>query len=62
VVTSSDIYGRFFAHPERYKEQVEFYSRLFMQGHLLQEWTPSLTRGGPVIRIYDLARPRSSEP
>jgi hypothetical protein len=56
VIASSHIYGRFFAQPERYKAEVEFYSRLFMQARLLQEWTPLLTRGGPVIRIYDLAQ------
>jgi 4-amino-4-deoxy-L-arabinose transferase-like glycosyltransferase len=57
AVASSDIYDRFFAEPKRYSEQIAFYQDLFTRGRLLQQWEPSLTRGGPVIRIYELAGP-----
>ena len=57
VVASSAIYGRYFAEPERYSDQIAFYQDLFTRGRLLQQWEPSLTRGGPVIRIYELADP-----
>ena len=55
AVVSSDVYARFFAESTRYPAQIAFYSDLFARGHLLQEWRPSLTQGGPVIRIYDLS-------
>jgi hypothetical protein len=54
LVTSSAIYGRYFAEPDRYTAQVSFYETLFHEGHLMQQFEPSVTRGGAVIRIYDL--------
>jgi 4-amino-4-deoxy-L-arabinose transferase-like glycosyltransferase len=57
AVASSDIYDRYFAEPKRYSDQIAFYQDLFTRGRLLQQWEPSLTRGGPVIRIYELAGP-----
>lgn len=54
VVASSITYGRYFAEPARYAQEVKFYEALFAGGQLLQEIGPSGTRDGPVIRIYAL--------
>lgn len=54
LLVSSAVYERFEAEPERYAEQVAFYRDLAAQATLRQEFTPSATRGGPVIRVYEL--------
>jgi hypothetical protein len=54
VVVSGEIYGRYMAEPDRYPSEIAFYQKLFAEGHLLQQFKPSATRGGPVIRIYEL--------
>jgi hypothetical protein len=54
LVVSSGIYERYMAEPDRYRQEVTFYESLFNQGILLQQFDPSVTRGGPTIRIYEL--------
>jgi hypothetical protein len=54
LVASSAVYGRYLAEPERYPSEVAFYQALFGEGHLLQQFEPSATRGGTAIRIYEL--------
>lgn len=54
LVLSSAMYDRYLAEPEGYPSQVSFYTTLFDRGRLLQKFEPSTTRGGPVIRIYEL--------
>ncbi len=54
LVTSSAIQGRYLAEPERCPSEVAFYQALFAEGHLLQQFEPSATRGGTAIRIYEL--------
>jgi hypothetical protein len=51
LVVSSNVYDRYFAEPERYTKEVNFYQTLFQQGELLQQFSPTKTRGGPVIRF-----------
>lgn len=57
VVVSSAVYERFLAEADRYPSEAGFYQALFEKGHLLQEFIPSATRGGPTIRIYALPGP-----
>ncbi len=54
IVASGDIYRRYMAEPDRYPTEIAFYQGLFAEGRLLQEFVPSSTTGGPVIRIYEL--------
>src|SRR5579859_2082979 len=53
LVASNQMYGRYFAEPQRYAAETAFYNQLFKQ-KLLAKFGPSATQGGPVIRIYDL--------
>lgn len=57
LVVSSSIYGRFYADPDRYAAEIAFYDTLFAEGRLAQEFEPSYTRGGPVIKIYSIEEP-----
>lgn len=57
LVVSSMIYGRYLYLPDRYPSEAAFYQTLFAEGHLLQQFEPSTTRGGPVIRVYELTPP-----
>lgn len=57
LVVSSAMYDRYMAEPDRYPTQVAFYRTLFSTAPLLQQFEPSATRGGPVVRIYKLRRP-----
>ena len=57
LVVSSAIYGRFYAEPDRYAAEIAFYETLFTEGHLAQEFEPSNTRNGPVIRVYSIEEP-----
>lgn len=54
LVVSDEMYNRFLAQPDRFPDAAAFYEQLFAQGRLLQEFRPSLTRGGPLIRIYEV--------
>ncbi len=55
VLTSSQNYNRYFAEPQRYLQQVSFYRRLFDEGELLVELSPSALRApGHVFRVYAL--------
>ncbi len=54
LVTSSYVYQRFLREPNRHPSEAAFYRRLFSEGNLLQQFEPSTTREGPVIRIYEL--------
>ena len=47
-------YGRYFAEPQRYAAEVAFYRRLFDEGSLLREFSPSSTVPGQTVRIYEL--------
>jgi hypothetical protein len=55
LVVSDDLYGRYFSEAEKYPHEVAFYSSLFEQGKLVQQFEPSAERGGPVIRIYQIS-------
>jgi hypothetical protein len=57
LVVSSAIYGRYLYLPDRYSSEAAFYQTLFAEGHLLQQFEPSTTCGGPVIRIDELTPP-----
>ncbi len=57
LVASSLIYDRYFAEPDRYTAEIAFYETLFAEERLVQKFEPSNTRGGPVIRIYELGEP-----
>jgi 4-amino-4-deoxy-L-arabinose transferase-like glycosyltransferase len=54
LVVSSSIYNRYFAEPERYSREVDFYQALFHQAELLRQFEPSKKKGGPIIRVYRL--------
>ena len=54
LIASSAVFSRFEAEPQRYAEQVAFYRTLAERGMLRQEFAPSATRGGPLIRVYEL--------
>lgn len=54
IEVSSAMYDGYLAEPDRYRAEADFYARLFAEGNLLQEFTPSATRDGYVIRIYEL--------
>lgn len=54
MVVSDETYQRFYNEPDRYAEYIAFYEELFAEGELIQEFRPSLTLGGPTIRIYRL--------
>jgi hypothetical protein len=59
LVTSSRQYDGYLNasrdQPGRYAREADFYRELFAEAELLQEIRPSTTRGGPTIRIYELA-------
>jgi 4-amino-4-deoxy-L-arabinose transferase-like glycosyltransferase len=59
LIVSNWMYGRFFSEPARYAAQIGFYNKLFACNCLLQEFNPTLTLGGPTIRIYQLSPPKS---
>lgn len=52
MVVSDETYQRFFNEPDRYPEFIAFYEQLFAEGELIKQFQPSLTLGGPTIRIY----------
>ena len=54
LVASDAVYGRYFAEADRYPERVKFYEALFACDCLVKEFKPTLTQGGPTIRIYRL--------
>ncbi|MEK6301431.1 MAG: glycosyltransferase family 39 protein [Acidobacteriota bacterium] len=56
IVASSAMYDAYMAERDLYRSEAEFYSRLFDEGRLLQEFVPSPSRDGSVIRIYELKR------
>lgn len=60
LITSSRQYDGYLganqAQPGRYAREAGFYRQLFAEAHLLQEFLPSTTRGGPTIRVYELSQ------
>ncbi len=44
----------FEASSSEFYPESAFYRWLFAEVHLLQQFEPSATRGGPVIRVYEL--------
>jgi 4-amino-4-deoxy-L-arabinose transferase-like glycosyltransferase len=55
LVTSSNVYDRFFAEPDKYPEYVAAYENIFSTLPLVHEFTPDpWRRPGPLIRIYAL--------
>ncbi|MCP4419678.1 MAG: phospholipid carrier-dependent glycosyltransferase [Chloroflexi bacterium] len=54
LLVSSGVYGRFYAEPERYASQIQFYNSLANEATLVQEFKPSPIRGGATIKIYHL--------
>lgn len=55
LMISSDVYGRYYKAPDRHPDEVRFYDSLEKDAELLQEFRPTRTTGGPVIRVYRLA-------
>jgi hypothetical protein len=55
LVVSDYIYSRFFREPKRYPNEVRYYQELFKKGRLEKSIRPSLTTGGPEIRIYRIS-------
>jgi len=54
LVTSDSISGRYLIQPDRYPSEAAFYRALRREGRLLAEFTPSPTRAGSRISIYEL--------
>jgi hypothetical protein len=54
LLTSSDVYSRYYADPLRYAREIAFYEELSRSAEVLQVFSPSLLRGGPTIHVYDL--------
>jgi hypothetical protein len=54
LITKDRTYSNYFAEPTRYAEQIRFYTTLQQDYALLHEFSPSLLRGGPTIRVYAL--------
>jgi hypothetical protein len=58
LLTSSFMSGRYYAEPERYAREIAFYDETLPQeATLLHTIEPTGFEGGPVVRIYDIARP-----
>src|SRR5207244_10839479 len=55
LVASNAMYDRYLAEADRYAAEAEFYRTLFREGELLEQFSPSRVRGGPIIRVYLLA-------
>lgn len=70
LIFSSAMYGRYYAEPDRYTQQVAFYDQLFREGYLLKQLEPSslcspvlgINYGGPIIKIYALTSPGTGLP
>lgn len=54
MIVSDETYQRFYNEPDRYAEFIAFYEELFAEGEFVKEFRPTLTLGGPTIRIYRL--------
>jgi hypothetical protein len=52
LVANAYMYNRYYAEPQRYTREISFYETLFRDGELLKRFRPTLTQGGPEIRIY----------
>lgn len=62
ALASSDDFGRFFQHPERYPRRVAGYTRFFSTQDLIKEFVPDgKTSTGPVIQVYTV-RPLPETP
>ena len=58
ALASSDDFGRFFRHPERYPTRVAGYTRFFSTQDLIKEFVPDgETCTGPVIQVYTVEPP-----
>lgn len=57
LMVSSAVYERFLGEDERHPIQAAFYRELFETERLVAEFVPSTSRGGPVIRVYQLRVP-----
>jgi len=54
LVVSENIYNRFHAEPERYAPEIAFYDSLFNETDLIQQFDPSLTKGGKTVFVFKL--------
>lgn len=62
IILSSDSHGRFFAHPERFPDEVRIYRNIMSAYPLRKIFVPdNTTMTGPVIRIYQVRRPASAQ-
>ena len=62
ALASSDDFGRFFRHPERYPSRVAGYTAFFSTQELLKEFVPDgETCTGPVIQVYAIEPPPEIE-
>lgn len=52
VVVSSNMYGRFYSHPEESTKQIQFYDSLDTRCELLKVFRSSKDHPGPEIKIY----------
>ncbi len=57
LIISSWMYNSYYAEPERYATEIAFYDSLFSETELLQQFDPSITKGGPTIVIFKLSQP-----
>jgi hypothetical protein len=54
LITSDEIGHRYRDEPKRYHAKLGFYRSLDGAARLVARFTPSFTRGGPEVRIYQL--------
>lgn len=55
IIVSSFMYNRYFARPQDYEKNVQFYLDLFKKGRLVKEFLPDpKTIPGPTIKVYDI--------
>ena len=52
LITSSGMYNRFYAEPERYPAQIDFYEELDARATSIYVAAPDRWTGGPTVRVY----------
>lgn len=55
LITGAGVSGPYTTQPEHYPREAAFYRELRRQGCLVHEFRPNSHRGGPIIRVYELA-------
>ncbi len=52
LIISSDVYSRYYSHPEDAQEQIDFYDSIHSDFHLVREFHPNETTKGPIIKLF----------